>query len=213
MPSDDKTPTDDTTSSEVQQNLLDVAKEKAASHWIGDKPKTINGMTEEVRSVKEMHGEELQQVLNGLRAFQIVVSNPVSQIAGRPYFEYTILLQGDEVHYLDNYEQVAAFLSATKRASISDRVSAEGFLTAFAQLSNLQIPTAQQRKIATPGGSGGFTAQDWETKIEQGPKGWVIEAAFLADENSYRFVRLTFAFGQAGVEVKMSKQFAMRGYS
>ena len=195
------------------QAATEAAREKAVAYW-GVGEGTINGVETEVFSVSPVLEPEAQELLGEIKAFRVRVANPMSRIAGPGSFGKTLIQDGETTLYLNSYEEVASFLSSRKLCIVSDERSARRALAALAQLSELQVPTAEHRAAASPVSSKHFSARDWETAISPGPSGWHAEAAYLVDEEVYHFARLAITFSKTGeLSLSLVKGFALRHYS
>lgn len=198
---------------ENQPKTHEHVRALAIAYWVeGEGAK--NGPNSEILSIDPVLGRESQELLKAMQAYRIVVTNPISVIAGAPTFGRTLILNGDDVYYLNDYKQAAAFLSSQGLGRATDENAAKRALTALVQLSSLEVPTEEHRSVSARMGENGFSASDWETSFSQGADGWVAEAAYLLDEQIYHFVRLAITFSKDGeLVLEVKKTFAMRGYS
>jgi len=194
-------------------NTIEIAKAKAIEHWSGPSS-AVGTHVPEVRSVEKLKGTAVTSLLAHMHAFRVVVSNPRAAIAGPPSMTHTLVLDGESTHFLDDYQAVATFLSERTLARVTSKSSAEQLLSSFAELSNLQAPTAKHLNMPGVKNNTEFSSSDWNTNLRQDGDAWNANVTYLVDPIAYRFIRLALTFSADGtMTVRIEKSFFLRGYS
>ncbi len=181
-----------------------------------------------IKSVKPQESEEIAKLVRDYKVFGVEVFNPESQIAGRPFFHYSLVIDtnNDSVNYLENDKEVVKFISdlsykTKNEKDIRKTISLFGLLRGYEiceewvkdlsyywEFSNyLKDPTERNYT------DDAWIKEDWDYLIKKAKNKWRVSVTYLVDPYIYAYLRYTFMITESGkITIEALKGAAKLGY-
>jgi len=200
----------------MSDKYLKKATELAEIHW-GKKAnvEVVESGKPYVKSVRPEDSELITRVLDEYKLFSVEVYNPISQIAGREYFHYSLVIKerDESVYYLENDENSIQFLSNLS-LKITTEEAVKDMLNVFAILRGYKINEQPVEGLRFFWGDERFfTKEDWKLKIEQAGNGWNIFITYLVDSYINCYARYGIEMTNEGrVIINKIKAASEKGY-
>jgi len=175
----------------MSDKYLKKANELAEIHWGKNvNVEVVKSEKSYVKSVRPEDSELITKVLDEYKVFSVEVYNPISQIAGRPYFHYSLVIneRDESVYYLENDEDSIKFLSNLS-PKITTEEAVKDMLNVFAILRGYKINEQPVEDLRFFRGDKKFTKKDWKLNIKQAGNGWDIFITYLVDPYVHGYAR------------------------
>lgn len=215
----------------MSNNYLVKAEKLATARWGEGGTNVIFAKSKYsyVESIKHIDLVEIRDLLDNYEAYQIKVYNPISQVAGKPFINYCLVIniKDNSVRYLENDEEVTKFISDLSYEIKSEK-DIRKIISLFELLRGYEIQEQEVTGLRNFWKFNNYLEEptewdsldelwgkkDWDYVISEVNDFWNVSITFLEDSYIHLYLRYTFEITKNGnFKIIMLKGTAKSAYS